>query len=90
MSADAPTQPWRLFLLLSADRNLLGREIRGFRFSNLADAQAHADARVQTIKLQALNTATGERSNRVDGKWQELVAAPAPAERPNFYWLDKD
>lgn len=70
-------EPWRLFMLLSAERNLLGREVaKGWTFATLFLAQDHADTRIPALNLQALNTQTGERSNRVRGKWSEPSVAP--------------
>ncbi|WP_428668083.1 hypothetical protein [Reyranella sp.] len=98
MTAPA-SEPWRLWMLLSVPRGTLGREIV-YGWSSIANLQEHADTRLPAFNLQAENRETGERWQRVQGRWRKL-AAPAPAvaeidleaeppQPPRYYWQDRD
>jgi hypothetical protein len=81
---------WQLWILLSPERGLLGREIR-YGWQTADELKAWADARLPAFDLEA-RCGSAERWRRIKGQWS-TVEVPKPSEplaRDRMYWMDKD
>jgi hypothetical protein len=70
------SEPWRLWILLSPLRGIVGREIR-YGWSTIEGVRQYADSTIGGLNLRAEHKETGERWHRIAGTWSQAAARPA-------------